>query len=154
MWVARILSLGWENLLEKEMATHSSILVWRILWTEEPGRLQSMGSQRVRHDWATSLSLSDILLTSPLPHSSLSHLLHLYVKWESGRLPSSAILSKGSLDWILRAWNMLWRVSRDNNDLQVLLNSYYTMIPFFITFIGFLQRVWLLTVADFQFHQK
>ena len=40
--------------LEKGMATHSSILAWRIPWTEEPGRLQSMGSQRVRHDWATS----------------------------------------------------------------------------------------------------
>ena len=43
-------SLGWEDLLEKEMATHSSILAWKIPWTEEPGRLQSMGSQRVRHD--------------------------------------------------------------------------------------------------------
>ena len=41
--------------LEKEMATHSSILAWRIPWTEDPGRLQSMGSQRVRHDWVTSL---------------------------------------------------------------------------------------------------
>ena len=41
---------GWEDPLEKEMATHSSILSWRIQWTEEPGRLQSMGSQRVRHD--------------------------------------------------------------------------------------------------------
>ena len=51
-------SLGWEDPLEKEMATHSSTLAWRIPWTEEPGRLQSMGSQRVRHDWATSLSLS------------------------------------------------------------------------------------------------
>ena len=40
------------------MATHSSNLAWKILWTEEPGRLQFMGSQRVRHDWATSLSLS------------------------------------------------------------------------------------------------
>ena len=38
-------SLGWEDLLEREMATHSSILAWRIPWTEEPGRLQSMGSQ-------------------------------------------------------------------------------------------------------------
>ena len=43
-------SLGWEDLLEKEMATHSSILAWKIPWTEEPGRLQSMGSQRVGHD--------------------------------------------------------------------------------------------------------
>ena len=42
--------LGWEDPLEKGMATHSSILAWRIAWAEEPGRLQSMGSQRVRHD--------------------------------------------------------------------------------------------------------
>ena len=43
-------SLGWEDPLDKEMATHSSILVWRIPWTEEPGGLQSMGSPRVGHD--------------------------------------------------------------------------------------------------------
>ena len=43
-------SLGQEGLLEKEMATHSSVLAWKIPWLEEPGRLQSMGSQRVRHD--------------------------------------------------------------------------------------------------------
>ena len=43
-------SMGWENLLEKEMATHSGILARKIPWTEEPGRLQSMGSQRVGHD--------------------------------------------------------------------------------------------------------
>ena len=42
-------SLGWEDPLEKEMATHSNILAWRIPWTEEPCGLQSMGSQRVRH---------------------------------------------------------------------------------------------------------
>ena len=50
--------LGWEDPLEKEMAIHSSTLAWKIPWTEEPDRLQSMGSQRVGHDWATSLSLS------------------------------------------------------------------------------------------------
>ena len=43
-------SLGWEDPLEKGKATHSSILAWRIPWTEEPGRLQSMGLQRVGHD--------------------------------------------------------------------------------------------------------
>ena len=43
-------SLGWEDLLEKEMATHSSILAWKIPWMEEPGRPQSTGSQRVGHD--------------------------------------------------------------------------------------------------------
>ena len=46
-------SLGWEDPLEKEMATHSRILAWRIPWTEKTGRLQSMGSQRVGHDWVT-----------------------------------------------------------------------------------------------------
>ena len=50
-------SPGQEDTLEKEMATHSSILACRSPWTEEPGRLQSMGSQRVGHDWATSLTL-------------------------------------------------------------------------------------------------
>ena len=45
--------LEWEDLLEEEMATHSSILAWKIPWTEAPGRLQSMESQRVRHDFAT-----------------------------------------------------------------------------------------------------
>ena len=62
-------SLGWEDPLEKEMAIHSSTLAWKIPWTQEPGRLQSMGSQRVVHDWATSLSLSSLevfLWTFPL----------------------------------------------------------------------------------------
>ena len=48
-------SLGQEDPLEKEMATHSSSLAWKTPWTEEPGRLQSIGLQRVGHDWATSL---------------------------------------------------------------------------------------------------
>ena len=43
-------SLGWEDALEKEMATHSSTLAWKILWTEEPGGLQFLGSQRVGHN--------------------------------------------------------------------------------------------------------
>ena len=50
MQETRVRSLSREDPLEKEMATHSSTLAWRIPWREEPGRLQSMGSQRVRHD--------------------------------------------------------------------------------------------------------
>ena len=46
----QVRSLGWEDLPEKEMAIHSSTIAWKIPWTEEPDRLQSMGSQRVRHD--------------------------------------------------------------------------------------------------------
>ena len=53
-----VLSLGREHPLEKEMATHSSILAWRIPWMEEPGGLQSTGSQRVGQNWSTSLSVS------------------------------------------------------------------------------------------------
>ena len=56
MWGTRVRSLGWEDPLEKKMAIHSSTIAWKIPWTEDPGRLQSMGSQRVRHDWATSHS--------------------------------------------------------------------------------------------------
>ena len=55
MQETRVWSLGWEDPLEKKMATHSSILAWRIPWTEEPGRLQSTGLQKVGHDWMTSL---------------------------------------------------------------------------------------------------
>ena len=54
MWVR---SLGQEDPLEKEMATHSRILAWKIPWTEEPGRLQSIGSQRVRHNLVTKNTL-------------------------------------------------------------------------------------------------
>ena len=50
MWETWVQSLGWEDLLEKKMATHSSILAWKIPWTEESGRLQSMGLQRVGHN--------------------------------------------------------------------------------------------------------
>ena len=50
VWETQVQSLGWEDPLEKEMATHSSTLSWKIPWTEEPGRLQSMGLQRVGHD--------------------------------------------------------------------------------------------------------
>ena len=50
MQETQVRSLGWEDPLEEEIATHSSTLAWKIPWTEEPDRLQSMGSQRVRHD--------------------------------------------------------------------------------------------------------
>ena len=53
MWETQVWSLGWEDPLEEGMATHSSVLAWRIPWTEEPGGLQSMGSQRLGHNWVT-----------------------------------------------------------------------------------------------------
>ena len=69
MWVR---SLGWKDHLEKEMAAHSNIPAWKIPWTEEPGRLQSMGSQRIGHNLATehrklcdTIKLEEVFLSSP-----------------------------------------------------------------------------------------
>ena len=81
MWETWVRFLGREDPLEKGTATHSSILAWRIPWTEEPGRLQSMGSQRVRHDWRTftftyvgqSLLLTDKFLSKS--HSEHKNLM-------------------------------------------------------------------------------
>ena len=74
MQEVQVLSLGWEDLLEKGVPTHSTILVWRISWTEEPGRLQSMGSRRVRHDWATNKNGASPKWT----YSSHHHFLHVW----------------------------------------------------------------------------
>ena len=65
-------ALGWEVPLEKEIATHSRILAWKIPWIEEPSRLQSMGSQRVRHDWETSLHFMSCWLTNLYSNSDFS----------------------------------------------------------------------------------
>ena len=69
MWETWVQSQGWENSLEKEMATHSSILGWRNPWTEEPDGLRSMGSQKVRHDQAT--------FTFHIPTTTISIPVHL-----------------------------------------------------------------------------
>ena len=58
-------SLGWEDTLEKEMATHSSILVWRIPWMQDAGGLQSIGSQRVRHNWVAFTFLRLWMISKP-----------------------------------------------------------------------------------------
>ena len=97
MQETQVRSLGWEDYMEKEMAPHSSTLAWKILWTEEPGRLQSMMLQRVRHDWAISLTHSpgtggkmlpfknvlDLTLKILFNHNSWACLLIFCVKkWE------------------------------------------------------------------------
>ena len=68
-------ALGWEDPLEKEMTIHSSTIAWKIPWTEEPGRLQSIGSQRVGHDWATSLHFFCFILFNSLGRSTRQLLL-------------------------------------------------------------------------------
>ena len=78
-------SLGQEDPLEKEMATHSSTVAWKISWTEKPGRLQSTGSQRVGQDWATSLSFS----WGWSPHDGIS----LLIKRDTREQSLSVLLS-------------------------------------------------------------
>ena len=81
-WVYFLLwiwSLGWEDPVEKAMAPHSSTLAWKIPWMEEPGRLQSMESQRVGHDWATSLSLSPLETFAETKIKIIWILLHFQV---------------------------------------------------------------------------
>ena len=86
---------------EKAMATHSSTLAWKIPWTEEPGRLQSMGSRRVGHDWATSLSLFTFM--------------HCRRKWQ----PTPVFLPGESQGWGSLVGCRLWghRVGHDWSDL-------------------------------------
>ena len=88
-------SLGQENLLEKKMATHSSIPAWRIPWTVEPGGLQSTGWQRVRHDWATNTSLH---FTSGRVKPSWGHPIHDSTIF--------GILSGDYQEW--RVWTVNW----------------------------------------------
>ena len=82
MWETWVQSLGWEDLLEKEMVIHPSSLAWKIPWMEKLGRLQSMGLQRVRHDWVTSLHWR--------PHSNLTSLKALSSHTVTLRIVASA----------------------------------------------------------------
>ena len=82
MWETRVRSLGWEDPLEKAMAIHSSTLAWKIPWKEEPDRLQSMGSQRVGHNSATSLT-----------HSLIAGSVYSYPTWYPSQSPRTKILN-------------------------------------------------------------
>ena len=70
MQETRVQSQDWENALEKGMATHSNILAWRIPWTKEPGRLWSMGLQRVGHNRVTFTFTCGVMCTQMAAHSS------------------------------------------------------------------------------------
>ena len=94
-------ALGREVPLEKEMAIHSSILAWKIPWMEEPGRLQSMGSQRVGHDWATSLHLIEVI---PEWSSGFPYFLQLQSEFGSKDFMIWATVSSRScFCWLYRA---------------------------------------------------
>ena len=77
MWETLVQSLDWKDPLEEGMATHSSILAWRIPWTEAPGGIETTGSQRVGHDWVTKLTVCFILCE--FYHSKQHLKKHIYV---------------------------------------------------------------------------
>ena len=120
-----ILRLSEQN-KEKAMATHSSSLAWKIPWTEEPGRLQSMGSLRVRHDWATSRSLFPFMhwrrKWQPTP---------VFLPWESqGQGKPGGLPSMGS-HRVGHNWNDLAAAAAEQNNFQInstKLPGVYTML--------------------------
>ena len=88
MQETRVRTLCWEDPLEKEMAAYSSILAWKIPWIMEPGRLPSMGSQRVGHDWVTSLSLSLVVWWLSLQTPSAGR--PEFHPWSGNQIPHTA----------------------------------------------------------------
>ena len=104
-------SLGWEDPLEKQMATHSSILVWKIPGTEDPGRLQSMGFQRDGHNWKTSLSF--FLKSSWSPNSLLWSLSLKFSSLSSffSSSPSSGMMGRTQLG--KRSWAVVLKLSSE-----------------------------------------
>ena len=128
MWETWVQSLGWEDPLEKEMAIHSSTIAWKIPWTEEPGRLQSMGSQRVGHDWATSLFTFPFSSKStrlyPRSKSNSAHWYHSDTLWPStspSTSPIDFLDSEPTLQFLL-------------SGLSLLCSTYIQFYPYLLVF--------------------
>ena len=100
-------SLGQKDPLEKEMATHSSTLAWKIPWTEEPCKLQSMGLQRVGHNWATSLHFTFMYLILLIPSVVCMPLL-LYSGNQDWKGFSNLLKSSVGKESTRRSWLSSW----------------------------------------------
>ena len=115
MQKTQVRSLGRKDPLEKEMAVHSSAFAWKIPWTEEPGRLQSMGSQRVGHDWVTSWCVSKTVssLTGEqvLGTGAPRGLVNRQVFISTPRMDN--FYEKGPWSWLY--FSFLWRTSSCSN---------------------------------------
>ena len=118
MQETRVRSLGREDLLEKEMAIHSSTIAWKIPWTEEPGRLQSMGSQRVGHDWATSHASKVIL-------KILQATLQQYMNWEFLDVQAGFRKGRGIRDQIA---NIRWIIEKRANSRKTSTSAWLTTL--------------------------
>ena len=101
-----ILSLGWEDLLEKEMAIHSSILDWEMPWTEAPGGLQSMGSLRVRHDLVSKTTTAMVLTSSVFIYLFFKKPPYCFAQWLNQftfppTVPKGSLFSTLSLTFVI-----------------------------------------------------
>ena len=130
--------LGREDLLEKEMATHSSTLAWKIPWTEEPGRPQSMGSQRVWHDWATSLFHR--LVIAFLPRSK-----HLLISWLQS--PSAVICHR---DHLINFCYYLPEKKKMKRTSSILPKSKLIALKYWCDFNSWVSKFHLAKVASFE----
>ena len=97
MQETHVQSLGREDPLEKGVATHSSLLAWRIPWTEEPGGLQSMGSQRVGYDWMTDAVTSLSHVNTELIHSAVQQKIAQHCKVTIHQLQQFFLFRKGNV---------------------------------------------------------
>ena len=121
---------------EKAVATHSSTLAWKIPWTEQPGRLQSMGSQRVRHDWATSLSLFTFM--------------HWRRKWQTTQCSCLENPRDGGARWaavygVAQSWTQLKRISSSSSSSKI-----YVQTQLLDKIV--LDRTWLRPLNSFRKH--
>jgi len=131
MWETQVRSLGHEDPLEKEMATHSSVLAWRIPGMAEPGRLQTTGSRRVRHNWATSLSLYTLLNdrhNQPNIHMT-SHSYHFppsFLSWWEHLRSTLLILKDDAVKVLHSICQQIWKTQQWPQDWK---RSVFTPIP-------------------------
>ena len=111
-------SLGQEDPLKEGMATHSSILAWRITWTEKPGGLQSTGSQRVRHSWSNWACTHACHTNGPLTQGQSESIVQQLVKWPPMKNPcQSSIVVIGLVNWILTSAFLVWEILREKQSM-------------------------------------
>ena len=122
MQETQVQSLGREDPLEKEMATHSSTLAWKIPWIEKPCRLQSMGSQRVGHDWATSLHFTSFTFGGVYTFCSNFSIFKISIKRHPSFLhidefrPLFLLLKTFFISFITNYFHWQWLFSEPNSD--------------------------------------
>ena len=140
--------LGWDDLLEKEVATHSSILAWEIPWTEEPGRLQSMGLQRAGPNWVSKQQQYSFARKTVLPHGWFTEKMAFYEicllmnGWQK-RLSFNILVSNW---WSYSGSNSLsWR-TQETGALVLIMTSCFDLVV--VTQGDWIQENFILSLSS------